>query len=194
MENVYKYLFPYEKVPYGADIIIYGAGTLGQDYLRQMVITRYCNVVAMADRNYDKYPDMIVPLVSPEDIRSFQFDFIVIALRVEVGLNEIMRVLKKQGIPQEKIVCIFERSEESKSLFIEEAQDRNELYSYQRTRFSIAVLATGGIGDLVIQKRFLMELMKLVPECKIDIYNSNFALKKVPMHFENSIITGIKIA
>ena len=29
---------------------------------------------------------------------------------------------------------------------------------------------------------------------EININNSNFALKKVPMHFENSIITGIKIA
>ena len=49
----YTYLFPYEKIPQGSRIIIYGAGDVGQEYLQQMQITGYCSVIAFIDKAYD---------------------------------------------------------------------------------------------------------------------------------------------
>lgn len=63
MENQYTDLFPYEKIPYGSKILIYGAGDVGQEYLRQMLLTQYCEVIGFVDRAHDKIPPMVVPVM-----------------------------------------------------------------------------------------------------------------------------------
>lgn len=173
-ENSYKYLFPYERVPVHSRIIIYGAGTLGQDYLRQMQMTGYCEVIAMADKNYSQYPPMIVPVISPERIHECSFDYVVVALRMAAAFSEVGRVLKRELVDEDKIVCIFERQEIKAPLFREQPLDRSadkRSLAYSKSPLSIAVLATGGYGDMVIQKRFIMELLWLAPGCIIDFYN-----------------------
>ena len=183
-ENSYKYLFPYEKVPAHSRILIYGAGTLGQDYLRQMRMTRYCEVVAIADKNYREYPPMVVPVVAPEWIHELSFDYAVAALRGEASWNEVKRVLMREGVAEERIVCVFERKE-ADSVFLEAsvASDSDadglgcpedvgaERLACSKARMSVALLVTGGLGDMVIQKRFVMEIMRLAPECAIDFYS-----------------------
>ena len=193
-EHSYQYLFPYEKVPFHSKILIYGAGTLGQDYLRQMRLTRYCEVIAIADKNYSQYPPMIVPVISPERIHEFTFDYAVVAIRMAAAFHEIKRILRKEFVPEEKIICIFEREEITEPLFIERTPSDDSIAkhstakhsgeetsaakhpmtekpAYSKTPYSIAILATGGFGDMVIQKRFVMELIRLAPECRIDFYN-----------------------
>lgn len=172
-EFKYRYLFPYEKVPVSSKILIYGAGNLGQDYLLQMQITKYCEVVAMADKNFKNYPSLIVPVIDPETISEWEFDYIVIALRAAVAEEEILRVLRKQGISDEKVICIFERPSENISLS-EEKRKKTEAkeieFAYDNNEQSIALLITGGWGDHVIQKRLVMEIISLAPGIPIDIY------------------------
>lgn len=173
-EHSYQYLFPFEKVPVHSKILIYGAGTLGQDYLKQIQLTQYCEVVAVADKNYTQYPPMIVPVISPERIHEFSFDYVVVALRMSAALNEVKRVLDKEGVAKENIICIFERESAGNSIFIEHTSAENlmiEELAFSKTRFSVAILSTGGFGDMVIQKRFVMELIRLAPGCRIDFYN-----------------------
>ncbi|HBI61549.1 MAG TPA: hypothetical protein DDY31_10120 [Lachnospiraceae bacterium] len=173
-ENSYKYLFPYERVPVHSRIIIYGAGTLGQDYLRQMQMTGYCEVIAMADRNHSQYPPMIVPVIPPERIHELSFDYVVVALRMAAAFSEVERVLKRELVDEDRIICIFERQEIKAPIFREQLLDRNDDkrgLAFSRLPLSIAVLATGGYGDMVIQKRFIMELLRLAPGCAIDFYN-----------------------
>lgn len=171
-KNRYKYLFPFEKVPIHSRIIIYGAGTLGQDYLQQMQLTHYCEVIALADKNYEHYPPMIVPIISPEKIHEYAVDYVVMALRMAAAYNEVKRILKQEGIEEEKIICIFERRELPNLIFKDELLVTDlEKFAFLKTDMSIAILATGGFGDMVIQKRFIMELIRLVPKCIIDFYN-----------------------
>lgn len=172
-ENPYKYLFPFEKVPMHSRILIYGAGTLGQDYLRQMQITGYCEVVAVTDKNYKEYPPMVVPVIAPERIHEFSFDFAVVALRMAASSHEIKRILEREGVAEEKIVCVYERKEPD-GIFQELPVATDGIMgepACSKTAISIAILSTGGLGDMVIQKRFVMELIRLVPECAIDFYN-----------------------
>lgn len=173
-ENPYRYLFPFEKIPIHSRIVIYGAGTLGQEYLRQMLLTQYCEVVAMVDKNYNQYPPMSVPVVSPETIHSLSFDYAVIAIRMEASFNEIKRILKRESVDEDRIICIFERKDTGNTVFREQtfAENKNESeLAFSKSPISIAVLATGGYGDMVIQKRFITELICLAPECVIDFYN-----------------------
>lgn len=173
-EHSYQYLFPFEKIPVHSRILIYGAGTLGQDYLRQMQITHYCEVVAVADKNYSQYPPMIVPVISPDRIHEFSFDYVVVALRMAAAFHEIKRILEREAVSEESIVCIFEREKIKASIFKERVSEESSIMeelACSKTPYSIAILATGGFGDMVIQKRFVMELICLAPECLIDFYN-----------------------
>lgn len=173
-QNLYQYLFPFEKVPFRSRIIIYGAGTLGQDYLYQIQLTHYCDVVAVADRNYMQYPPMVVPIIPPGEIHKFQFDYVVIALRMASALNEVKRILVEEGVSESQIICIFERTELPEPVFEEYAGAlvlREEELAFSRVPVSIALLVTGGFGDMVIQKRLIMEIIKMAPGCMIDFYN-----------------------
>lgn len=175
-EAKYKYLFPYEKVPCHSKILIYGAGTLGQDYYLQLHITKYCEVVGFIDKNYAYYQDSIVQVYSPDDICRLNFDYVVVALRMEAAFNEIKRVLQNSGVSKEKIVAVFERKYEEVDMFaacsvaIEEGEATNP--AYESCSESIAILTTGGYGDMIIQKRLIMEIIKSLPDCGVDIYNS----------------------
>ena len=171
MNEEYRYLFPFEKVIPGSKVVLYGAGEIGQAYLRQICISHYCEVIVMADKNYQKYPQMVVPVINPDYIYKYQFDYVIIALRVAVAYNEMHRILKKQGIPDKKIVCIYERNPD-KAICLTGIQMPGNIKRIMDNKhvITIACLVVGGLGDHIIQKRFLMEVMKIVPEVKIHLY------------------------
>ncbi len=171
----YRYLFPYEKIPCGARVLIYGAGVLGQEYLKQMLITGYCKVIGFADRNFADYPPLVVPVYSPEMINELVFDYVVIALRGAFGLTEIQRVLMNQGIREEKIVYVFERAECMPHLLAEAEIVPDYAAAYQTNQMAFALYLTGGLGDMVCQKRFVIELLRFVPDAGIDIYTTQNA-------------------
>ena len=166
----YRYLFPFEKIPFGAKILIYGAGILGQEYLEQILITGYCRVIGFVDQNHEKYPSMIVPVFAPEAIHSLDFDFIVIALRDGFGLPAIRLVLTVQGVEESRIVCVMERPEATSLLQGQAGDELDRVLAYEITRPSIAMYLAGGFGDMVCHKRFVIELIRFVPLAKVDIY------------------------
>lgn len=167
----YKYLFPFEKIESGSRILIYGAGVMGQEYLRQVLITSYCEVVGMIDKNYMQYGGMRVPVYSPEKVFELNFDYVVIALQKSDWLNEILLVLEKAGVPKNKIVYTFLRDSESVSLFGEEDGCKRVQLAYEKSPISVAFSVTGGIGDMVMQKSFITAIVALIGACSVDIYN-----------------------
>lgn len=168
----YAYLFPYEKLLKGSRIIIYGAGDLGRDYYQQMVITAYCEVVAFIDKNANKYGQTVVPVYTPEKISSLKFDYVVVALRMKSAYSEIKGILLSNGVSEDKIIAIFERRYEYSLLEIDGDKTDIELSCDVITDdTSIAILLTGGFGDMVIQKRFVSELIDLLKVCNVDIFS-----------------------
>lgn len=73
------YLFPFPKVKKGSDIILYGMGTYGQLLYKYIKKTGFCNILACADRNYIELSKQGLPVISPEEIGSYDYEFIVIA-------------------------------------------------------------------------------------------------------------------
>ena len=98
MHNQYIYLFPYEKIPYGSKILIYGAGDVGQEYLRQMLITRYCDVVGFLDRAHEIYPQMVVPIYPPDEVGRLSFDYVVLAFKMGVHVRAVTQTLVDFGV------------------------------------------------------------------------------------------------
>lgn len=92
----YKFLFPFEEIPAGSKIVIYGAGILGQAYLQRLLISRYCDVVGMVDRNYKKYSSSAVEVFSPTQIHALVFDYILLAVRGYTGTLDIKKQIAAQ--------------------------------------------------------------------------------------------------
>lgn len=174
----YKFLFPFEKVKYKSKILIYGAGMVGQEYFKQLIASCYCEVLAFIDRNYRTAPKMIIPVISLEQVKEYEVDYVVIALRTSIGVEAIRHDLVRQGILVEKIVYVPERITEY-NLFIEKNNDVSNCnkLAYDSSDMSVALSIAGGIGDMINQKLLVQKLCELAPESKIDIYtalNENF--------------------
>ena len=171
MSAKYAYLFPYEYVPKGSRIIIYGAGEVGQEYLQQMLMTSYAEVICFLDRAYDKYPSMIIPILPPDKVVDFDFDYVVIAMKTAIFCGDVSRYLQSKGVSEKQIIHIGVRGKCGSLYLGEYAENAENLdYAYQKAPLSIALKFGPGLGDAVIKKRLFKEIVTMAPEAKIDIY------------------------
>lgn len=167
-----SFLFPFEKVPFKSKILIYGAGELGQSYLRQMMYTNYCTVVGFVDRNFKRYASNQLNVYSPEQIKELDFDYVILAMKNPGSLPEVKRILQENEVPQEKIVFIGKRKElEQENALLNE--DLDVSLAFQKNKLSIGLFFLSAMGGLFFIKRFLMALIDLAPECCIDIYSTS---------------------
>ena len=103
------YLFPYREVKSNARIIIYGAGKVGLDFMRQVTASGYVQLLCMVDQDYRiirGISDVTVPVIPREEI--FQFDgkydvILIAALRQETVLD-IRENLHGLGVSADKII------------------------------------------------------------------------------------------
>lgn len=94
------YIFPYARIERNADIVIYGAGEVGQSYFQQILENHYCNIVAWADK--EKYDG--ISIIHPEQIPTQQDIVIVIAVAKKEIAEKIMMELSGLGISREQMV------------------------------------------------------------------------------------------
>lgn len=73
------YIFPFKNVKKGSKIVIYGMGTFGQQLYFALQKSGACDVVACVDRNYIELSKQGVPVISPDEIKNYDYDTIVIA-------------------------------------------------------------------------------------------------------------------
>ena len=95
------FLFPFELVNKYSKIVLYGAGKVGCAYYRQIQYTKYCEVTAWVDRDYEKLNGGIE---NPEIISKREFDVVVIAINDKYIAKEIIEKLYAMGIDEERIV------------------------------------------------------------------------------------------
>ncbi len=168
----YTYLFPYEKVPKGSRIFIYGAGDVGQEYLLQMLLTKYCKVLGFVDRAYDKYPGMLIPIYPVERITETAFDYIVLAFKMGAHVRAVRKKIISMGISEEQIVYV-----EPRGHFDVVTGDalsygkRAYNFAFKRNGISVALKYGAMLGDAIVKKKLFTELVKLMPDCHIDIYS-----------------------
>ena len=101
MERIF-YLFPFEHIKKGSKIILYGAGSVGKSYWNCLQHSKYADVVAWVDGNYEKVRNKFVQ--SPEIIEHVEADYIVICIENEKTANDIRNLLLEKDIKKEKII------------------------------------------------------------------------------------------
>ena len=174
----YYHLLPFEKIPPNSKLVLYGAGEVGQWYLQQLKLTKYATVVAIADQQYDKYSSMGIPLIKPEKISETDFDFVLISIdNVDVAQDVANMLSHKMNVEKEKILlgseslCIVPR-------FLK--PDVDFVRAYETRGIAIAVCLSGGLGDCIIYKRKIDEILKWDSRIIIDCFVTDPML--VPMH------------
>lgn len=109
-----NYIIPCKAKICNKKIVVYGAGNVGRDYIRQLQKENLCEDYIWVDKGY-KFKDnyMGVEVRSPAEMMEHQFDYVIIAVNNEKVMNEIKKEIVKLGIDNKKIIW-------TKPLMIEE--------------------------------------------------------------------------
>ena len=103
IENKNEFFFPFYYVQANEKVIVYGAGNVGQAYIRQNEKYHFCNVVQWVDKSYQNF-DKNLNIVEPEKIGTVDYDCIIIAVQTPGLAREIKEELVAVGVQREKIV------------------------------------------------------------------------------------------
>lgn len=95
------YLFPFNKVPQGVRVILYGAGNVGKAYFEQIKKINYCEIIAWVDQN-EQIGDERVSSI--QEIYDRKFDYIVIAIESAEVCISVSNMLKSKGIEEKRII------------------------------------------------------------------------------------------
>ena len=96
------FLFPFEKVPQKARIILYGAGAVGKAYYKQLEKSGYCREVLWVDRDAEILGDDRVKNI--DCIDNDDYECIVIAIENRNICNAVREWLIQKGIAEKKII------------------------------------------------------------------------------------------
>lgn len=96
------YIFPFDMIKKGEEIVLYGAGDVGDIYYRQIVTTGYCIIKAwIAKTAWLEYSSIVK---SPEELAKYKHERIVIAALYSETADSIIKDLKDMGVNEERIV------------------------------------------------------------------------------------------
>ncbi len=103
------YLFPYKEVKPNTRVIIYGAGKVGLDFMRQVTASGYAQLLCLVDQDYRiirQISDVTVPVVPREEIMQFEgkYDVILIAALRQETVLDIRENLHGLGVSADKII------------------------------------------------------------------------------------------
>lgn len=100
-----RYYIPEISKIAGKDIIIYGAGEVGRNYIRQVVGQKIANLVACVDATWsNKKIYMNIEIKSPEKLLEMNFDIILIAASNKDIFDSIRKDIVEMKIPEYKIL------------------------------------------------------------------------------------------
>lgn len=97
---------PYDGDFKNSDIVMYSAGTYGQQLMRRIEEQHYCNVVGWIDVDYKEYRRCCLDVDPIEAIDFMKFDYVLIATVDGVMADNIKDKLMWRGIPEEKILTV----------------------------------------------------------------------------------------
>lgn len=99
------YEFPFYYLPQKCDVVLYGAGVVGQAFLSQAKKKDGINIVRWIDADAEKMGVYgIDGITTLRDLDSSKYDYVVIAIENEELVNKIKSNLREIGIDEEKLI------------------------------------------------------------------------------------------
>lgn len=101
--NVVCCIPPYEIIPKGSKLIVYGAGVVGKSFVQALKMGEYAEIVGWVDKNYQQQ-DRVLQIENPLSIAEKDYDYILVAVLQEELAIEIKQQLIRAGIEENKIL------------------------------------------------------------------------------------------
>lgn len=97
--------FPYERAKPESRVAVYGAGNVGQDFVKQLDNTLYARLALWVDMRYEEKPEDW-NVEHPEQLaaRGEEFDHVIIAIDDEKIASQAAEYLRQLGIPKDKLI------------------------------------------------------------------------------------------
>ncbi len=111
----------FDTAYYGKNVVVYSAGTFGQQLINRFKETEHCNVVAWIDDDHWEYRRCCLNVDPVETITGLYYDYILIASVNELVVEKIKDRLRDLGVSDKKIltVTIPENKEELLDRFLD---------------------------------------------------------------------------
>ena len=103
---------------YGKNVIIYSAGTFGQQLVTRFSEVDHCSIAAWIDDDYWEYRRCCLNVDPVEAVLTREYDFIIIASVDELVTKRVIERLLSLGVSSDKILTVTvpdERTELLKS-------------------------------------------------------------------------------
>ncbi len=101
------YNFDKNIIEKDAKIILYGAGKIGQSYYKQICIDKLYNIIAWVDKKYLFYQEQGLNVLSIENIKNLEYDYILLAFKEGSLAESVKKSLKVEyDISEEKCIWI----------------------------------------------------------------------------------------
>ncbi len=104
VSNMNDGLFPFENINRGDRLVVYGAGSFGEQIVNYLKNWKNCKLVLWCDLGYEEYRKKGKEVFSPKEIETQSFDKVVIAVTRKKVSREIFMYLTTLGI-NEKQIC-----------------------------------------------------------------------------------------
>lgn len=101
IESGKQYLFPFDKVKQGSNVIIYGAGRVGRSYINELSKLKYASNIYITDSNSDAWSGDVM---NPDEALKKNYDIILIAVENEETERKIRSLLIEKGVSEKKIL------------------------------------------------------------------------------------------
>lgn len=96
----------FDKKYFNKNIVVYSAGTFGQQLINRFKETKHCNVVAWIDDDYWEYRRCCLNVDSVESITHIEYDYVLIATVDSIVAKNITKRLLDLGVSQQKILTV----------------------------------------------------------------------------------------
>lgn len=93
-------MFPFSEVEKGSNVVIFGAGRFGKDYISQIDCLGYCNIVAVCDTHYENMEGV----TDPKQISDMDYDYVIVSVQRDDSVKQIKSYLSEVGVPDYKVI------------------------------------------------------------------------------------------
>lgn len=96
----------FDNVYYGKNVVIYSAGTFGQQLVNRFRETRHCRVIAWVDDDYWEYRRCCLDVDPLKNITSLKFDYVLVAAVDPKVTEKIRKNLLDFGVNDKQILTV----------------------------------------------------------------------------------------
>jgi len=178
------YLFPYKKIRPDSDVIVYGMGNVGLDYVEQLKVSGYAKLISIMDSNYKKNKWMKLlfdDICGITDIDKYidRVDYVIIAILDIKAQNEVATELVQHGIEKEKIVFAdnAEIGKNKRSIF-----RKKDLFDSKRLKYMMEDFFINADGNIeyfifiILELKASFDKNKRISEC-LSLIEKNICAK-----------------